>query len=189
METMNTPQPPVDSSAQKNTSVFQYALKWALILALVEIIYSLILYLTNQFENRSIGWLMYAVMGLIAFVAVKNFRDKESDGYISFGKGFNISFQTIFFAGIVTAVYSFIFFKYIDPTVIEHMLQTAEQNMIDKGIPDEQIEQGLKYSKMFMTPGMMALWSVVGTAVTGAIVSLIVAAICRKENKELFPPQ
>lgn len=178
----------LDSTQRKNPNVFQFTLKWALILGLTEIFFSLILYLTNNSDNSSLGWIMYVIMGVVSFMAVKNFRDKELNGFISFGKGFSIGFQTIFYAGILTTIYTYIFFKYIDPAMIDHMLQLAETRMIEKGMPDDQIEAGLKYSKMFMTPGMMAIWGLVGSTIVGAIVSLIIAAICRKENKELFPP-
>ncbi len=188
METPDIPQAPFDSPQKKN-SVFQLILTWALILGLAEIAFSLILSLTNQFENKALGWINLVIVGVLTFIAVRKIRDKELSGFVNFGKAFGISFQIIFYAGILATIYTFFYFKFINPEMIDHMLQTAEQRMIEKGMPDDQIEAGLKYSRMFMTPGMMAVWGLVGSAISGAIVSLIIAAVCRKENKELFPHQ
>lgn len=187
MEAPDISKSPLDSP-QQESSVLKSILTWALILGLAEIVFSLILSLTNQFENRTLGWVMYIIMGTIAYIAVRKIRNQELNGFVSFGKAFGMGFQIIFYAGIIATVYTFFYFKYINPEMINQMLQTAEQRMIERGMPDDQIEAGLKYSRMFMTPGMMAMWGLIGSAITGAILSLIIAAVCRKENKELFPP-
>jgi hypothetical protein len=182
----------VDSSIQPQNkpSIFSYAIKWALLLSLLQIVYSLIVYLMGQSLNPYVGWLQYVVISAVVIYSTLNFRNKEMGGVLSFGQGFSVSFQVILFAGIVSAIYYvFIFMQFIYPGLVEDTIKIAQQKWIDKGMTDDQIEAAIKYTKMFMKPGLMFVFAIFGSAFVGAILSLIIAAICKKENNVLLPPQ
>jgi hypothetical protein len=185
MENLDNPIQP-----QIKSSIFNYAIKWALVLSLLQIVYSLVVYLIGQTLNPVTGWLQYIVIIAFGTYATINFRNKERGGALTFGEGFGVCFQLILFAGIITAIYFvFIFIQFIDPGFVDETIRVSQQKMIDKGMTDDQIEMALKYTKMFMKPGIMFVFAIVGSAFMGAILSLIVAAISRKENNVLLPPQ
>ena len=71
--------------------------------------------------------------------------------------------------------------RFIDPAAVEQILQQAEQNMIDQGTPDDQIEMGMKYVRMFTTPTMMAVMGLLMYTFMGFIFSLITSAFLKKE--------
>ena len=72
--------------------------------------------------------------------------------------------------------------KFIDSSITDQILKNAEREMEKKGLPDDQIEQAMEYSKMFMSPGIMFVAGVFFTVLIGFILSLIIAAIMKKDK-------
>jgi hypothetical protein len=71
--------------------------------------------------------------------------------------------------------------------MVGESLKQAEQNMIDKGMSDDQIQLAMTWTKQFMSPVWMTVWAMLGTAFFGCILSLIVAAIFRRDDPNLPP--
>lgn len=170
-------------------SAFSTALKYAVITALAMFIFSIILYITNMYLNQSMNWLSYAIMIAGLVFAVKDRRDKDLGGYISFGEAFKTGFLFCIITGAIGAVFSIIMMNFIAPDMIGEILKKAENDMIAKGLPDDQIKIAMEWTRKFTTPLMIAVWSIVGSAFLGAIFSLIVAAIFKKDNQQLQQPQ
>jgi hypothetical protein len=57
--------------------------------------------------------------------------------------------------------------------------------MIDKGMSDDQIQMAMKYTKMFTTPLMQAVWIIVVTAFFGAILSLYRCSIFSRKKIQI----
>jgi hypothetical protein len=72
--------------------------------------------------------------------------------------------------------------KFIDPTITDQIMKKAMEEMEKKGIPDEQIDQAMEMTKMFMNPGAMFVMGLLGTILIGFILSLIIAAILKKDK-------
>jgi hypothetical protein len=66
--------------------------------------------------------------------------------------------------------------------MIKKILDQTEENMVKKGMSDEQIELALKYSAKFMQPLWMAIMSIVMYTFWGTIISLIVGIFTKKED-------
>jgi uncharacterized protein YybS (DUF2232 family) len=54
--------------------------------------------------------------------------------------------------------------------------------MAEKGLSEEQIETALNMSKSFMSPGMMIVFSLLGSLIFGALTSVVGAAIFKNEK-------
>ncbi|GDX53183.1 hypothetical protein LBMAG27_22300 [Bacteroidota bacterium] len=178
----------IDSKKNENPSMMNLAFKWALIIAFSVIVIYIIVYLAGSATNKNVGWINYALMLIGASFATKVYRDEKCGGYISFGRAFQFGFLTVLIVGIITTIYSYFFFTYIAPELVDQILKEAENNMLNSGQSEEQIELAMSYMKKFMTPGWMAFWGMMGSVFLGAIISLLSAAIMKKENKELQPP-
>ncbi len=174
---------------QPHKSALSTASKYAIITALAMFIFSIILYLTNMYLNQSISWLSYAIMLAGLIFAVKDRRDKDLEGYISFGEAFKTGFLFCIVTGAIGTVFSLLMMKFIAPEMITEILKKAESDMINNGMPDEQIKMAMEYTRRFTTPIWIAIWGLVGSAVIGAILSLIVAAVFKKESNQLQQPQ
>lgn len=171
---------------EQKTSTLNYSLKWGVIIGVILIIYTLLLYILDLSMNKALGWLSFVILIVGVFMAIKNYRDKLNNGLLSFGNGFSIGLLIFIFSGIISAIFSYVLFTYIAPELIDKITAAAEENLLNKGIPEDMIETQMAMAKKFMSPTFMVLTSLISSVVIGAIISLIIAAILKKENKTPF---
>jgi len=169
-------------------SAFSTALKYAIITGLASFIFSLITYSTGLYLNQAVNWLVYIILLAGLIFTVKDRRDKDLGGYMTFGEGFGAGFLFCVLFGVLSIIFSLIMMNFIAPDMISEIMKQTEQKMIDKGMSDDQIQLAMSYTKKFMTPAWMALWIMVGIGIFGCILSLIVAAVFKKDNPQLQPP-
>lgn len=169
-------------------SAWGVALKYAVITALASFIFSLLVYLMNLYTTTWINYLAYIILLAGLIFTVRERRDKELGGFITFGQAFGTGFLFCIITALIGVVTSYVMIQYIAPEMVEEILKVSEQNMIEKGVPEEQIEMAMSWTRRFMTPLWMAIWSIVMTTIFGAILSLVVARIMKRENPNL-PPQ
>ncbi|MBL0047737.1 MAG: DUF4199 domain-containing protein [Bacteroidetes bacterium] len=124
----------------------------------------------------------YAALGLGIFIGSKNYRDKELNGVISYGTAFYSGFLISFFASVIIAFTIFLYIKFVDSSIIEKIMEQTEQNMLDSGRSDEEIEKAMEASQYFMNPTSMAFFSILGYTFVGTIISLVTAAFIKKEH-------
>lgn len=105
-------------------------------------------------------------------------------GYLTYGGAFSHGFLVILFGIILSGIYTFIFFQFIAPGEIQVILDETEQKLYSQGMPDEQIEMAMKWTRMMTKPWAMAAWGIVVSTIVGLIVSAIVAIFMKKEPKE-----
>jgi hypothetical protein len=106
-------------------------------------------------------------------------------GTISYGQALGFGTLMVMFASIVSAIYTFVFIKYIDPEFIDKILIMTEEQLIQQGIPDEQIEMGIEMQKKFMTPTIMSLFTIPTYTFMGFIFSLITSIFLKKKSEEI----
>ena len=84
---------------------------------------------------------------------------------------------------VVMAVYTYVYIKYIDPSFVDNLLSNAEDKMIEVNpdMSEEDLNKALDMTKIFMQPEVMAVMSIFGSIITGAIFSLIVAIFAKRE--------
>ena len=169
-------------SQQKST--FNASLVPGLILGITLIVVDLIYFLLGLEFDSKIKWLSFLVMAAIMFWGMTTVRDKNFGGYVSFGKAFAIGFWMTVIAAIIGAVYAYFYFSAIDPGAIEELLLKSEEEILagNKDISDEQLDQALSITEMFVSPGMMVVWSFFGNLFFGAIISLIISIFVKREN-------
>ena len=66
--------------------------------------------------------------------------------------------------------------------MVEVILEQTENEMIDAGNTDEEIEIAMKYTRMMVTPFWMSIMSVFMYTFIGFIFSLVTAAFLKKED-------
>ena len=83
--------------------------------------------------------------------------------------------------------YFFVLYAYvINPGFIDGMLEATIERMEDRGMDDETIEMSMSYTRRFMTVPVFAIIAAVGSAFWGLFLSLIPAAILKKESPAVF---
>ncbi len=156
-------------------------MNWGGILGLVLIVYSLGLYLLDMNESKPAQWLSYVVIAAVIFVASKAKRTALG-GAITYGQGLGTGVGVAFFGSILVAFYTYVFFTFIDPDMLEELIIRAEDQMYENGMPDDQVEMAMGYTRKFMQPGPMAGMVILSYTFVGFIVSLITSAIVKKDD-------
>lgn len=129
------------------------------------------------------------VIGLI--LLIRNYKKKELGGFMKYKQGLWYGTYVTFTAAIVLALYTLVFNNVIDPdytkktqeAVVEKTLSFMELSGVPQDMIEEQMEQleeamnnEIDNAKL-ITP----LKSILITTITGFVISLILAAILKKE--------
>ncbi|MCX6271774.1 MAG: DUF4199 domain-containing protein [Bacteroidetes bacterium] len=168
-------------------SVIKHSLNYGAILGAIVVLYSLLLYGLDAMMNQALGYISFILLLGGIIYGIKQYRDKLNNGFISFGTGFKTGFFMIIVSGLIGSVYTFLFFQFFDPGMIQQMLKHSEEQLVHKypNMDDAQIQQMLKYSAMFMKPWSMAIFGFFMNVIVGGILSLIVAAVMKKEENPM----
>lgn len=164
-------------------------LGYGAIIALATIVFSLILYLLGLDDNPGLMYLSYLIL-LVGIILVQiNYRNKHMNGYIEYGKAFTVGMLASLFLSVIVAVYTFVFFRYIDPGAMEESMALAEQKMMDRGLSDQEIEQGMALAEKFQSVGFYTAMALIGNFIVGIIFSLITSIFVKREGQGFDQPQ
>ena len=173
--------------AQPAISLGKNALTYGAILGGISIVYSLILWILGQTFNKPLGYVAFIFVIGLMFWGTKEYRDKHLGGYISYNKAFASNFQIGLYSFIISAIYMFVLYTVIDPSLLVTMRQMGIDAALAKNpsLTQEQIEQGMDKMKFFMSPVFYSIIAVVGGALVSLVLALIIA-IFQKKEKPLF---
>jgi prepilin signal peptidase PulO-like enzyme (type II secretory pathway) len=170
---------------ENKSSFMKSSLYWGVILGVVLIIYSLLLYFVDLSYEKWVSWISYVIFIGGIIISTISYRNNELGGTITYGQALGFGTMVILFAAVISAIYSFIFMQFIDPGSIDKILQMAEEQMIERGIPEDQIEMGLEMQRKFMKPWLISLISVPGSVLFGFIFTLITSIFIQKKKAEI----
>lgn len=172
---------------EKKQSLALVTSGYGLILGIVVIVFSLLLFVLDVNRQSSINYLSYVfvIAGVIIFQI--NYRNKHLGGFITYGQAFMVGFLTIVWYSVIIAIFTYIFFTYIDPGAVEEMRQISEQQMIERGMSDQEVDQAMTMVERFQSPMWMTIWALIGGVVIGVIISLITSIFVKKEDQNCMP--
>jgi hypothetical protein len=167
---------------ENKPSMIQHTMTWGAITGIILIVYSLVLYLAHQNANQALGFLSYILLIAGIIIGSIAYRDKIMGGFISYKDAFLTGLLITIFAGILSSFFSFILIRFIDPGVVEQYIAQAEEKMMNKGLTEDQIEMAMEKTKEFMGSPVMVLIGLLTFAFIGSVISLVTAAIIKKEK-------
>ncbi len=171
----------------KSRSLFNNALIYGLLTAGISIVFSILAYILDVPFKSPIMYFSFIILLAGIIYGTLQYRNTYLGGYISFGKAFLSGFIIVMVAAIVAALYSYVFLTFIDPAYLEKIIvqsmEETEAKMIEKGLSEDQMGPALEMTRKFMSPAIMSVFSVLGSALFGAILSLLSAAFLKKEDK------
>jgi len=167
-------------------STFSASLIPGIITGIALVVIDLIYYIFDVEYDSKIKWFSFLVMAALIYWAMSTVRDKTFGGYVTYGKAFTIGFWTILIAAVVGAIYSYFYFNFIDTGMVEDILLNSEEEILARNpdISDEQLEQALSMTEMFVSPTMMMVWAILGNLFFGTIISLIISIFVKRENPD-----
>lgn len=118
---------------------------------------------------------------IVAIVYVQTKHKKELGGYITFGRAFSTGFKVSAYSGLFIAILTLLYYKVLNPAAMNDIIDLAISNA---GGNENQIK-GIEMMSKYMV-FMMAFGVAVTFTVTGLVISLISAAIIKKDNPNPF---
>jgi len=170
----------------KNTTVLYNGLIWGLILAFAGIIYSVILYMLDQNLNQNLGYAGILISLVLLIMGIRSFR-KIRGGVLPFGQAFSFGMVAILVSSVIGIIYAYLLWTVIDPDIIGKMIDMQTEKLLEKGLPEEAVEQAIALTSKFMKPGLMAVIGLFSQIFFGTILALIVAAIFKRDESKEDP--
>lgn len=167
---------------KKETTFFESVLKSAMMTGLAVIAITLIGYMLDLTTNKLFGILGFVVLLVGIVLGTKQVRENVLKGSITYGKAFVSGLLISVFAGVIVGIFSFILYKFIDPTLFDKILAIQEEAYLNAGMSEDQVEMTIEMARKMMSPVMTMISSIFGYALIGGIISLITSAILKREN-------
>ena len=170
---------------KKNTSVFYNGLVWGLILGFASIIFSVILYMMDQYGNQALGYLGLVITIVILIFGMRSFRDQIRGGVMPFGTAFGFGVVVILVSSLLGSIYNYVLVAIIDPDLIQKILDIAIEKGIERSrgrATPEMIEEGMEMMSWMFKPAMMSVMGFLSGGFMGTIVALIMAAIFKRDE-------
>lgn len=171
----------MENNYEKN-SIYKNAMNYGLILGLAIVIYTMVLHFMGAGQNRIAAWGSVVFTAVAISVGNRTLRDKFQGGFISYGRSLGSAVLIAAFGGVIHGIFIYIFYSFISPESMQEIFIAMEENMLQQGSPEEQIEMAMKMAKSFTNPFMMSISAVFGGAFWGLIIGLIVSAFVKREQ-------
>jgi ethanolamine transporter EutH len=166
------------------------AIKWGLICGAVYVISSLTSSLLGFETATKVGWMINIVVFIVTlfltYLGIKEIRDNEQNGYLTFGEGFRSGMKIALIAGVIACVFSLLNMYLINPGFMEEMRAMMDDQMSE--MPEEQAAMSKKIMGIFSNPIIASVFMIVYVAFWGLFKSLIASSILKKEAPPTFTP-
>jgi len=156
-------------------------LKFGIIVGVIMMVFSTIINVTDLMTSPIANIIYLILLGGIIW-AIYEFR-KTNQGFIFYGEGLGIGTFVGAISGFLSAVFSYIYVEFIDPTLMDRIKELTRLKMEDQGLADDQIEKTIEIQAMiFGNPTWIFLGTVVWFGLLGFLMSLIISAIMKKDK-------
>ncbi len=169
------------------------AVNYGLLLGAAGVVISVIQYVTVEDFNMAVrdsgngalaiaGIVLTLLFPLLALLKAK----KEQGGFITFGEGFKLAFSVVIYSALINVVWILLYTLVLEPGYQEAAQEAAIEQMYEQNpdMSDDQMDQAISMMGNFTTPWMMALFGILFSAIMGAIIAVIEAAIIQKKPSE-----
>ena len=172
-------------------SIWPTALKWGAISGFASIILTLVSYNMGLMDLNEDGTppsttlssvISFLIYGAVIFLGMKEYRDGSNYGQLSLGRAILWSLGYALVLGVISAVFTMIFYSVIAPDYLSEILEAQLAAMEEQGMSDEQLEATESMMAATMSPVVMGLGAVIFSLIISAIVGLVCGLILRRER-------
>lgn len=113
-------------------------------------------------------------------------RDKDLGGAITFKEAFMAGSAASFVIGAMVGLFLLIYSQYINPDLVNQMAkETGDYYKTQPNVTQEQIDKAVDGVKAMYSPFGQLTYGIGTTMLTGVLITLICAAVMRKEKKAI----
>lgn len=168
----------------ERVTVKQLAMKWGVILGLISVAYFIMLNIASLAHEQSYGYLGSIFTIVIFILAHKAFKE-DNGGFMSFGEGFKIGALITIISSVISSVFTYVYVKFIDGSMLELIKEKAIADMEDQGMGEEQIDQAMGFAEMFMSAEAVLIMGTIMGIIFGIIIALIVTAFTKNADPSM----
>ena len=144
----------------------------------------------NESTSMIIGFASMIIAFSFVFVGVKNFRDKQNDGVISFGKAFLIGFLISLIASTLYVITWGIEFHFFMPDFMDKYATMHIEQLKNTGMKGQELETAIEemnsmshsYKNNLL---VFAMYTYMEILPVGIIITLISALILKRKKSEV----
>ncbi|SET60059.1 DUF4199 domain-containing protein [Hymenobacter actinosclerus] len=130
-----------------------------------------------------VRWLSAVVMIVAIVMAHKQFK-KLNNGFMSYGQGLGIGTILTVVAGVISSIFSYVYMTFIDPSYMGRVMDLTRAKMETQGLDEAQIDQAMAMTSKFSSGPLTIVFGILGAAIVGFIISLIVSAFTKNTRPE-----
>jgi len=165
----------METTAPSQSSV---ALKWTLFSFLTSIVLTYAFQFGGISQTSGLKYITLIPYIAFLFLAQKEYRDK-SNGFMTYGQGFMTGFLFAIYTGLLSTIFIYIYYKILSPGAYDEVLKSTQEQMMAKGLDEET---AAKMTGTYASITFLTIATLLGGIITGTIISLIGAAIFKKER-------
>ncbi|MCX6235387.1 MAG: DUF4199 domain-containing protein [Bacteroidetes bacterium] len=163
------------------------AIIYGCILGGIYIVITLLYYIFNA-NLFSTGFSILSLLISIGILVVtmilgtNAYRDKSLGGKITYLPAFLSCALIGFIAFIISGVFSYIFYKFFEPNLMDQYYQKFVESMQNRNIPEEQLNMIIERVGKRFNPDSQFKTSLISAPIISIIVGLIVGLFVKKET-------
>lgn len=166
---------------------------YALYLTIASAVFSLLMFFLGfQTDKMAAGqyvqWLGLGLTFALLWLGIKAVREESPGKALSYGRGVGAGTLISLYSGLMSAVYNYIHFKFINPDFFDYQAEFMKAKWAAKGMSDAQIDAAEAMMRKFSGPGMTAFFTPIATVIMGLIMALIIAAILKRPAPQTGEP-
>lgn len=172
---------------EKSVSIWKSTLLTGVYVGIVLILISVIFYVTGNPFSKVGQYITYPVLIAAVIWAQINYK-KALGGTLTYGQAVGSGVLAIVFASIISGIYTFVLFQFIDPSLQEQLRVFTEEQIVKQGkVPEAQLEMAVNIAAKFQKPFVMFFLGIAGGAFAGLIISLITGIFTKKNPSDEVP--
>lgn len=179
----NQTYPESTNNTEAPTPMWKSALTYGVYYAVLGIAITVIFYATGNMMSKALQPMGIAVM-IAAIVVIQLTYRKQLGGYISYGQLLSVAVISMFFASVISSLFTYLLYAVIDPGLIDQIRLATEEQLYERGMPDEQIAAAMQISSKFQSPLIMAITGLFAGPLFALIIGLITSIFIKKNDPE-----
>ena len=162
---------------------FFYALAWTLCTA----VFMLLLYFTGYqtvklATGKDLQYIGLLIPIVFLYLGIKAVRDERPGGVLTYGQGVSAGTAISAMAGVMSAVFTWFHFTFINTRFADYTMDMIRAQWAERGMTVEQVDRAEAFTRKLISPPAQAIIGCVFTILIGVVLSLIIAAILKREK-------
>ncbi len=123
------------------------------------------------------------ILALCIYITILFKRDRDGGGFISFKDAFVAGLSASFVIGAMVGALLMVYTQYINPNSVSEIIKNTTEYLQKQKATKEEIDKSVESIKAAYSAFGQVTYGIGTTMLTGALITLICAAIMKREKK------